>query len=56
MVVSDAMKKKNPAAVELGRRGGLARKKALNALERKEIATVASRAAAEKRSKRKKAQ
>jgi hypothetical protein len=55
MVVSGSMKKKNPAAVELGRRGGLARKKALSAKERKEIATIASRAAAEKRTKAKKA-
>jgi hypothetical protein len=43
------MKKKNPAAVELGRRGGLARKEALSAPERKKIATLASRAAAKAR-------
>jgi hypothetical protein len=51
MVVSGLMKKKSSAAVELGRRGGNARKKALSAKRRKEIATIASRAAAEKRSK-----
>jgi hypothetical protein len=35
------MKKKNPAAVQLGRRGGHARAKALTATERRAIATKA---------------
>jgi hypothetical protein len=35
------MKKKNPAAVQLGRRGGHARAKALTAAERRAIATKA---------------
>jgi hypothetical protein len=34
-------KKKNPAAVSLGRRGGVARAKALTAGERRAIATKA---------------
>jgi hypothetical protein len=38
------MKKKNPAAVALGRRGGRARAKALTADERRAIATKAIRA------------
>ncbi len=42
---------KNPAAVELGRRGGKARAEALTAKERKAIASKASRAAAKKRSR-----
>lgn len=54
MVTSGLMKKKSPAAMELGRRGGLARKKALSAKRRKEIAKIASLAAAEKRAKAKK--
>lgn len=46
------MEKKNPAAVELGRAGGLARKKALSAAQRKQIAKKASKAAAEARTKK----
>lgn len=37
---------------EIGRRGGIARKKALTAKERKAIAVKASRAAAEARTKK----
>jgi hypothetical protein len=40
---------KNPAAVSLGRAGGLARAKALSAKRRREIATRASKAAAKAR-------
>lgn len=43
---------KNPAAVELGRRGGRARAKALSAKERKAIATKASKAAAAVRTRK----
>jgi hypothetical protein len=46
------MSEKNTAAVELGRRGGLARKKALSAKERKAIATKASKAAAKARTRK----
>ena len=46
------MSEKNPAAVELGRRGGLARKEALSAKERKAIATKASKAAARARTRK----
>jgi hypothetical protein len=35
--------KKNPAAVELGRAGGVARAKALSASKRKKIAVAAAR-------------
>ncbi len=40
---------RNPAPVELGRRGGLARAKALSAKKCKEIATKAAKAATEAR-------
>ena len=40
-----AKRRKNPAAVTLGRLGGKARAKALNATERKEAAETASAAA-----------
>ena len=40
---------KDPIAVELGRRGGKARAKALTAQQRKRIATKASQAAASAR-------
>jgi len=40
---------KNPAAVELGRKGGLARAQAMNARERRRIAIKASKAAAKAR-------
>ena len=43
---------KNPAAVELGRRGGQARAKALTSKERKAIAAKASKAAAEARKRK----
>jgi hypothetical protein len=43
---------KNPAAVELGRRGGQARAKVLTSKERKAIAAKASKAAAKARSKK----
>jgi len=43
---------KNPAAVELGRRGGQARAKALTSRERKTIAAKASKAAAEARKRK----
>jgi hypothetical protein len=46
----DKPKKKHPAAVELGRRGGQARARALSAEKRQAIATKASKAAAKKRS------
>jgi hypothetical protein len=46
---------KNPAAVELGRAGGLARAKNLSEKERKRIALKASKAAAAARTKRAKA-
>jgi hypothetical protein len=49
------MTEKNPAAVELGRRGGLARKKALTPKQRKMIAVKASKAAAKARTKAAKA-
>ena len=49
MIDHSANKTKNLAAVELGRRGGQARAKALTAKERKAIAMKASRAAAKKR-------
>jgi hypothetical protein len=49
MIDDSANKTKSPAAVELGRRGGQARAKALTAKERKAIAMKASRAAAKKR-------
>jgi hypothetical protein len=45
----DNPKKKHPGAVELGRRGGRARAKALSTEERRAIATKASKAAAKKR-------
>ena len=45
-------KQKNPAAVELGRRGGQARAKALGAKERKAIAVKASKAAAQARKRK----
>jgi len=45
-------KEKNPAAVELGRRGGQARAKALSADERKAIAEKASKAAARARKRK----
>jgi hypothetical protein len=41
--------KKDPAAVRLGSRGGRARAKALNAAERKAIATLAGQASGKKR-------
>jgi hypothetical protein len=44
--------KKNPAAISLGSLGGKARAKALTAKRRKEIATAASKVAAEKRAKK----
>ena len=43
---------KNPAAISLGSLGGKARAKALNAKERKAIATKASKAAAAARTKK----
>jgi hypothetical protein len=43
---------KNPAAVLLGRNGGLARAKKLSAEERSRIATIAAKAAAKARTKR----
>ena len=43
---------KNPAAVALGRRGGLARAKSLTAKERKASALKASKAAAKARTKK----
>jgi hypothetical protein len=43
---------KNPAAVLLGRNGGLARARNLSAEERKRQATIASKAAAKARTKR----
>jgi hypothetical protein len=43
---------KNPAAVMLGRNGGLARAKNLSASERKRIAIMGSRAAAKARKKK----
>jgi len=45
----DAMVDKNPAAVELGRKGGLARARAMTANERRRIAIKASKAAARAR-------
>jgi len=45
-------KMKNPAAVELGRRGGQARAKALSAHQRKAIAEKASKAAARARKRK----
>jgi len=43
---------KDPAAVALGRKGGLARASSLSEKERKRIATKASKAAAAARSKK----
>jgi hypothetical protein len=43
---------KNPAAVALGRQGGLARAKLLTAKQRKASATKASKAAAEARKRK----
>jgi hypothetical protein len=43
------MEEKNPAAVALGRAGGLARAKAMTADERRKSATKASKAAAKAR-------
>jgi hypothetical protein len=43
------MDEKNPAAVALGRAGGLARAENLSKARRREIAKIASRAAAKKR-------
>ena len=42
--ILNGMKKKNPAAVALGRRGGRARAKALTAAQRRAIAVKAIRA------------
>lgn len=46
------MEEKNPAAVTLGRAGGLARAKSLTAKQRRESAVKASKAAAVARSKK----
>ncbi len=43
---------RNPAPVEMGRRGGLARAKALSAKKRKEIAIKAAKAATEARGRK----
>jgi hypothetical protein len=43
---------KNPAAVELGRKGGIARAERLSKERRREIAVKASQRAAEERMKR----
>jgi hypothetical protein len=45
-------KEKDPAAVSLGRKGGLARAKAISAARRKEIASKAAKALWAKRKKR----
>jgi hypothetical protein len=50
--MENPQKSKNAAAVELGRRGGKARAKALSAGRRKAIATKAAKAAAKVRKKK----